>query len=352
MDLCLSCKGCKIECPSSVDITKMKAEFLQQYYDANGVPFRSNLIANFSRQMKLASKVPSLFNLVYGTDWLRRICNNIVGFHPDRTMPLLSGTTLKAWFKKHQNKSKVTRCKVHFFCDEFTNYSDVAIGQKTILLLEKLGYEVDIPDHLESGRTYLSKGLVKKARAIANKNIELLTAIPDNEPIVGIEPSAILTLRDEYIDLANTCNKEKARELARKAFTIEEFISSEFTKGNIDTSKFTEEKRLIKVHGHCYQKVLSSQQYLVTMLGIPSNYNVQLIPSGCCGMAGAFGYEKEHYAVSQKVGELILFPTIRQLSQDTIIASSGTSCRHQIKDGTHRTAKHPVEILWEAYREN
>ena len=193
--------------------------------------------------------------------------------------------------------------KVNFFCDEFTNYNDVEIGKKAIRLLELLGYEVVIPAHVESGRTYLSKGMVKQAAIIANKNISLLSdVVNEDSPVIGVEPSAILTLRDEYIDLAEPGNKEKAKTLARHAFTIEEFIANEAAKGNIHKEMFTKEKRTVAVHGHCYQKVLSSQHYSNIMLSIPENYQVQFIPSGCCGMAGAFGYEAEHYEVSQKVG--------------------------------------------------
>ena len=349
MDLCLSCKGCKTECPSGVDITKMKAEFLQQYYDKNGVPFRAKLIGNFSGQMKLASLFPWAYNLVFGTPFIRRLANKMVGFHPDRTMPLLAATTLLAWNKKRLKNDTATGRKVHFFCDEFTNYYDVEIGKKAIMLLEMLGYEVIIPEHVESGRTYLSKGLVKKAAGVINHNIRLLSQTVTKEiPLVGVEPSAVLSFRDEYLALAEPALKEKAMQLAKHSFTIEEFISNEAARGNIVKEMFTKEKKTIAVHGHCYQKVLSSQHYSDNMLSIPENYHVQFIPSGCCGMAGAFGYEQEHYAVSQQVGELVLFPAVRKFSSDTIIAAAGTSCRHQIKDGTKKIALHPVEILWEA----
>jgi Fe-S oxidoreductase len=349
MDLCLSCKGCKTECPSGVDITKMKAEFLQQYYDKNGIPLRAKLIANFSSQMKLASVAPWAYNFIFGTPVLRKLVSKMVGFHPDRTMPLLANTTLLSWQKKRMKNDIETGKKVNFFCDEFTNYNDVEIGKKAIQLLELLGYEVIVPEHVESGRTYLSKGMVKKATAIANKNIDLLSElVGEDMPIVGIEPSAILSFRDEYLDLAEAANKEKAAHLAKHSFTIEEFISNEFGKGNIPSEMFTKDKRTIAVHGHCYQKTLSSQHYSNIMLSIPQNYEVQFIPSGCCGMAGAFGYEAEHYEVSQKVGELVLFPAVRNFSPDTIVAAAGTSCRHQIKDGTHKIALHPVEILWDA----
>jgi FAD/FMN-containing dehydrogenase/Fe-S oxidoreductase len=347
MDLCLSCKGCKIDCPSSVDITKMKAEFLQHYYEKNGTPFRSRIIGNFTGQMKLASRVPALYNLVFGTAALRKMANRLVGFHPSRSMPLLPAHTLRSWFKNHPSKD--TGKKVYLFCDEFTNYLDVGIGEKAILLLQALGYEVIIPDHRESGRSYLSKGLVKKAAEIANDNVEKLWLQVDaNSPLIGIEPSAILTLRDEYIDLATPGQKAKAKSLAGHTYTIEEFLSKEIHAKHIHPAYFTDRHQEVVIHGHCYQKVLSVQENIKTVLSLPLNYKVKILPTGCCGMAGAFGYEAEHYDVSMAVGELVLFPSVRKLGADTIVAASGTSCRHQIKDGTQRRALHPVEILYDA----
>ncbi|MEI7586480.1 FAD-linked oxidase C-terminal domain-containing protein [Runella sp.] len=368
LDLCLSCKGCKSECPSSVDISKMKAEFLQSYYDKNGVPFRSRLIANFSQQMRLASLVPWGYNLVFGNESLRRIANKVVGFHPDRTMPMLHNTTLRAWHKQRKphpspllsgegafTPSPERRGgkgeRLYLFCDEFTNYNDVEIGQKAILLLEKLGYEVIIPEHTESGRTYLSKGLVKEAKKIAIQNVGLLKdLISDETPLIGIEPSAILTFRDEYLDLVPADLKIDALRLSKNALQFDEFIAREIDTKRIHSPQFTVEPKTIKLHGHCHQKALASLTPTKKMLSLPSNYSVQLIPSGCCGMAGSFGYEREHYELSMQVGELVLFPTVRQQPEDVIIAAPGTSCRHQIKDGTGRKAKHPIEILWEALK--
>ncbi len=348
MDLCLSCKGCKIECPSSVDITKMKAEFLQQYYDANGTPFRSKLVGNFAVQMRLASLFRPIYNFIFGTTILRKIANQLVGFHPDRSMPLLGEETLQGWHKKRVETSNK---QLYFFCDEFTNFLDSSIGQKAILLLEQLGYQVIIPEHLESGRSYLSKGLLRKAASIANQNIQLLSPLVSAEtPLVGIEPSALLTLRDEYKDLASPENKAASIHLAQYSFTIEEFIAREINAGHIHADLFTTNAKHIAIHGHCYQKVLSSQDYSKQILSLPTNYTVEIIPSGCCGMAGSFGYEKEHYAVSQQVGELVLFPAVRSKSTDTIVAAAGTSCRHQIKDGTKEIALHPVEILYDALK--
>jgi len=350
MDLCLSCKACKSECPSNVDMAKLKAEFLQQYYDANGVPFRSRLIANFSVSAKLGSVMPSVYNFFISNAVTGNLIKRLSGFSVKRSMPKLSPTTLLSWYQKHQKEivSKGPR-KVYLFCDEFTNYNDAHIGIKSILLLERLGYEVVIPKHEESGRAWLSKGLLRNAQKIANKNIVLLSPlVSTSTPLIGIEPSAILTFRDEYPDLASDQQWEAAKTLAKNVLMVDEFIASEITKGNITKELFTKEKRLVKLHGHCQQKAISSVAPSVQLLSLPENYTVEVIPSGCCGMAGSFGYEKEHYDLSMQIGELVLLPTVRKQSAETIIAAPGTSCRHQVKDGTGRKAMHPVEILYEA----
>ena len=354
MDLCLSCKGCKSECPSNVDVAKLKAEFLQQYYDANGVPFRSKLIANFTQAARLGSILPGFYNFMVINPFISRQIKKLSGFAVERSMPTMHTTTLEKWYKKRKASTNQQTASgkgrtVYLFCDEFTNYNDTIIGQKAILLLEQLGYQVIIPAHLESGRTWLSKGLIRAAQKIINKNINLLKdIITADTPLIGIEPSAILTFRDEYVDLASDDNFAAATELSKNVFMIDEFIGNEITAGNILSSSFTKEKKSIKLHGHCQQKALSSVAPSVKLLSLPENYTVENIPSGCCGMAGSFGYEKEHYQLSMKIGELVLFPTVRSQADEIMIAAPGTSCRHQIKDGTGKKALHPIEILYEA----
>lgn len=353
MDLCLSCKGCKSECPSNVDMAKLKAEFLQQYYDANGVPFRSKLIANFSKSARLGAIFPGIYNFIVTNSLTGNLVKKISGFAERRSMPTLYKTSLKKWYEKRKRQtngeSKTYTRKVYLFCDEFTNFNDTEIGIKAILLLEKLGYEVIIPRHEESGRAWLSKGLLREAKIIANKNIVTFSKIISGEtPLIGIEPSAILTFRDEYIDLADDANFAAAKKLAKNVFFIDEFIAAEIEKGNINKELFTKEKRFIKLHGHCQQKSISSVAPSVSMMSFPENYTVEVIPSGCCGMAGSFGYEKEHYDLSMKIGELVLFPAVRNQPEEVIIAAPGTSCRHQVKDGTGKKALHTIEVLYEA----
>ena len=345
LDLCLSCKACKTECPSNVDITKLKAEFLQHYYESNPVPLRALLIANIHYLNAMGSLMPSLTNFMFGrmTWFMKRI-----GFSEKRAIPKLYGMTLSAWFKK-QPAPKSTGKRVYLFNDEFTNFNDTGIGIKAIMLLTKLGYEVIIPQHAISGRAYLSKGLLKKAKQISNDNIRLLKdTITHEEPLVGIEPSAILTFRDEYPELVDHSLHAEAEKLSKNVFMIDEFISREIDRGHITHEQFTKETRLVKFHGHCQQKALISTSAMKRVLSLPVNYTVEEINSGCCGMAGSFGYEAEHYDISMEIGEMVLFPAVRAAEDTTIITAPGTSCRHHIKDGTGRTPVHPVEVLWDA----
>jgi len=356
MDLCLSCKGCKSECPSNVDMAKLKAEFLQHYYDANGVPFRSRLIANFTNSAKFAALVPGMYNFMMTNKSISKMVKRLSGFAEERSMPTMYGMTLRKWWSSRRNdnqfslrNNQLSAKNVYLFCDEFTNYNDTEIGIKAILLLEKLGYNVIIPNHDESGRAWLSKGLLRVAKKIAQKNIAMLTPLINEEsPLIGIEPSAILTFRDEYVDLVDDDQLAAAKKLSSNVYLIDEFITKEIVKGNITKEQFTKEKKLIKLHGHCQQKAWGASASSVNMLSLPENYTVEIIPSGCCGMAGSFGYEKEHYDISMQIGELVLFPAIRKLDKDVVVAAPGTSCRHQIKDGTGAHALHTVEVLYNA----
>jgi len=345
LDLCLSCKACKSECPSNIDMAKFKTEFLQQYYDVHGFPIRILLIAWLPRINQLGMIFRPVTNLITST----RLFKKVIGFAPERNIPGLSKETLRKWNLRQSTAVLKPIGKVYLFADEFTNYNESHIGIKAILLLNKLGYEVVIPKHLESGRTYLSKGLLRKARQIANYNIELLSGIISEEmPLIGIEPSTILTLRDEYPELVEKSVQERAKKLAKNVLMLEEFIVREMGKGNIRSDQFCTDQKTIKLHGHCQQKAIATTLPTRKMLELPVNYSVQEIKSGCCGMAGSFGYEKEHYPLSMQIGELDLFPAVRKASFEEIIVAPGTSCRHQIEDGTGHKALHPVEVLWDA----
>ena len=348
MDLCLSCKACKSECPSSVDVARLKAEWLQHHHDAHGVPLRSRLVAGFGRSMRAASLAPSLYNRVVSTPFLANTIKRLAGFATERSLPPLHAMTLTAWHRRHANPRHLSypNGRVFLFCDEFTNYSDTPVGIQAVELLNRLGYEVFIPKHVESGRAHLSKGLVREAKKLATRNVELLAPVTtDATPLVGIEPSALLGFRDEYPDLVPERLRPTARALAKRTWLIDEFIAREADAGRIRPDAFSPRELTIKLHGHCHQKSLSSLTPTVKMLELPRGHVVRLIPSGCCGMAGSFGYEREHYEISQRVGELVLFPAVRSTPEEVAIVAPGTSCRHQIKDGTGRIARHPIELL-------
>lgn len=347
LDLCVSCKACKSECPSNVDISKLKAEFIHYQHQQKGIRFREKMFANAASLNKLMSNFPSLSNFLLKNTLSAAIIKRVMGLAQERSLPLLHKNTLVKWHAKNPQKDKYSNGKVYLFNDEFTNYNDTPVGITAIKLLNKLGYEVVIPKHAQSGRAYISKGLLGKAKQLALKNVELLANIVSEfTPLIGLEPSAVLTLRDEYLDLVD--DKERVSYLAAHTLTIEEFLAREVKAGRITSSSFTHAERNIQLHGHCHQKALSSLTPSKIVLGLPKNYKVRLIASGCCGMAGSFGFEKEHYALSMKMGALSLFPAIKREEQTTIICASGTSCRHQIKEGTNRQALHPVEILYDA----
>jgi hypothetical protein len=272
------------------------------------------------------------------------------GFAQERSMPKLNKIPLGRWHRMHANKNgPFPNGRVYLFCDEFTNFNDEDVGIKAVRLLNRLGYEVVIPKHVDSGRAQISKGLLRDAQKLASRNVELLKDVVSSEtPMVGIEPSAILGFRDEVPDLVPESLVEAANALAKHALLLDEFIAREADRGHVRREVFTQETRTIKLHGHCHQKSLASLTPTVKALELPVNYKVQVIPSGCCGMAGSFGYEKEHFDISMKIGGLVLLPAVRSAPAGTIIAAPGTSCRHQIKDGTGRIAQHPAEILYDA----
>jgi len=347
MELCNSCKGCKSECPSNVDMAKLKAEYSYQLLKEKGASLKDKLFANIDKANRLGALAPRAYNALMKNSISSGIVKKIAGIAKERELPLLQKNTLSKWFINHEQKGPFSKGKVYLFNDEFTNYNDTHIGITSIKLLNALGYKVQIPVHLASGRAYISKGFLDQARQLAERNTQLLSElISEEQPLLGIEPSAILTLRDEYIDLVE--DQKSVSHLAKHTLTLEEFLAREIQAGNISSEAFTEKQQHIRLHGHCHQKALSSLTPSKIMLSLPKNYKVQLIPSGCCGMAGSFGYEKEHYEVSMKMGELVLFPTIRREAPTSLIAAAGTSCRHQIKDGTQREALHPIEILYQA----
>lgn len=354
-DLCVACKACKSECPSNVDVAAFKAEFLYQYQKTNGISMATHMVANTATLNKLLSKFPFFANFML-TSVVGKLIKKILGFAPQRNLPTLAITSLEAFstssnyqmLKKEctQNSISIKNQKIYFFIDEFTNYYDASIGVDALHLLHSLGYEISFLAHKESGRSHISKGLLDQAKKLAIYNIACFSTIEEDAVIVGIEPSAVLSFRDEYLRLHE--DENLARKVADKVFLIEEFIASEFRKGVIPKNVFTSEVKEVKAHVHCHQKALGSIKDTFDVLNIPINYKVSIIASGCCGMAGSFGYEKKHYETSMQMAELSLFPSIRKANSECIIVANGISCRHQLKDGVGVEAKHPVTVLREA----
>ncbi|WP_369753593.1 FAD-binding and (Fe-S)-binding domain-containing protein [Flavobacterium sp. WC2409] len=342
-ELCVSCKACASECPSNVDVASLKAEFLYQYQKANGFTIRNKIFANNAKLNKLGSVFPALTNFMVNQPLVKKG----MGVAPKREVPLLAPKSFRKWLESNKS-NKITDSfvngQVFLFCDEFTNYYDVQVGIDAFELLTELGYEVLVVDHEESARAYISKGFLEEAKSIANKNVSIFAPIVTAEiPLIGIEPSAILTFRDEYLRLAD--DKVASEKLSKNCLTVEEFFKREIDAAKIHADQFSNDGKQIKIHGHCHQKSLSTIEATFAMLNLPKNNKVTIYNSGCCGMAGSFGYEKEHYDISMQMGEDTLFPKIRATESKVAIAAAGTSCRHQIYDGTNRKAQHPVTIL-------
>ena len=353
---CLACKGCRRECPSNVDMTKIRAEVLQWLYDRHGTPRRSWLVARMSQIETLGHWVWPFYNLAARWKPTAAAIKWFVGFAPERTIPTLSRTTLRqevARVSRPADKRPRNGRRVYLLADEFTDHQEPALGQAFASLLTHLGYEVVVPRHVESGRAAISKGCLHRAKKLAAKNVELLSpVIQGDDVLVGIEPSCILTFRDEYPDLVPPQLREQAKALGTRALLYDEFIIREVAAGRITPDMFQVQPMEIWLHGHCHQKALVGVEQTAAMLRLLKGATVHVIPSGCCGMAGSFGYEKEHYKTSLAIGELVLFPAVRRAMQEgrdlphpTFVAAPGTSCRQQILDGTGVKALHPIEIM-------
>ncbi|MGB1003487.1 MAG: FAD-binding and (Fe-S)-binding domain-containing protein, partial [Salibacteraceae bacterium] len=351
MELCLMCKGCKIECPSNVDMATFKSEYLFQKSLTNKPSFTQKRMAHFSNSMELVKAFSPFSNWVINSP-AKTLIKNTLGISKHRNIPVPNKISLFKWFqikKKSLTVKKPIKKKIVFFCDEFTNHLDFEIGKSAIKLLLALSYEVQILEGSESGRTAISKGFLEDAKFLANKNVSLFSEHVSSEtPLIGIEPSTLLTFRDEYPKLVSDENRPLSKKLATNALLIDEFLSKEFDLGHITENQFISETAEIQIHGHCHQKALSSVSFTKKALSIPKNVTCKVIPSGCCGMAGSFGYEQ--YETSMKIGELILFPSIRNKGINVITVATGTSCREQIKDGVNEIALHPVQVLWQLIR--
>lgn len=355
LDSCLACKGCKSECPSNVDMTRLRAEVLQHYYDELGTPFRSYMVARMAQIEQLGALVRPLYNFFATWSLSSNLIKKVISFSSERQIPTLSRYSMRKLVAKEQTLYRIARPKkkIYLFADEFTNLQEAELGLSFAKLLMRLGYKVEIPKHVESGRAAISKGCLRYAKKFAVKNVLLLKdKVSDSHPLIGIEPSCILSFRDEYPDLVPAELRKDALDLAKNCLLYDEFLMKEIAEGNISSSDFEDPAMEIWLHGHCHQKALvgvdKTAKALDTLL---AGAKVNVIPSGCCGMAGSFGYEKEHYKTSLEIGEMVLFPAVRKAVEEAndmpaIVAAPGTSCRQQILDGTGVKAVHPIEILY------
>jgi Fe-S oxidoreductase len=349
---CLACKACKKECPSGVDMTRLRAEALQALYDQEGTPLRTWMVAHNADIQRLGALMPPVYNWFASNRFTSSLLKKMMGFAPERNIPKIFN--LQSSIVNLQSSAQRT---VYFFLDEFTRYNEPELARTFVELLGKLGYKVIIPEHVESGRAAISKGCLRLAKKYADKNVRLLKdLVTADTPLVGIEPSCILTFRDEYPHLVAPELQEAAEALGRNALLFDEFLMREAEAGRITREMFSDMPVDIWLHGHCHQKALVGVEQTAALLRLPANATVHVIPSGCCGMAGSFGYEQAHYQTSIAIGEMVLFPTVRKAinnkskiinhqSPMTLIAAPGISCRTQIKDGTGITAHHPIEIL-------
>ena len=359
---CLACKGCRRECPSNVDMTRLRAEVLQLIYDNEGTPLRSWLVARMALIEQLGSYIRPLYNFFATWQPTARLIKKIIQFAPEREIPRISRQSMRTLVMKavlapsHPRtpapSKKTLAPRVYLFADEFTDHQEAELGLHFAQLLQRLGYEVVIPQHVESGRAAISKGCLKRAKRLAEKNVRLLKDIvSEDAPLVGIEPSCILSFRDEYPDLVPPEMRQEAIRLGKNSLLYDEFLLREIEAGRITPEMFDATEMEIFLHGHCHQKALVGVEKTAEVLRRLLHAQVNVIPSGCCGMAGSFGYEKEHYKTSLAIGEMVLFPAVRKAMKQqgttpVVIAAPGTSCRQQIKDGTGFTAIHPIEILY------
>jgi FAD/FMN-containing dehydrogenase/Fe-S oxidoreductase len=356
---CLACKACKRECPSGVDMTRLRAEVLQSLYDRKGTPLRTWMVAHNADIQRLGALVPHLYNWFASNKFTSSWLKQMIGFAEERTIPKIADSASGLTAKRSNSASGLSaKRSVFFFLDEFTKYQEPELAKTFIDLLTKLGYEVIIPKHVESGRAAISKGCLRLAKKYADKNVRLLKDLITKEtPLVGIEPSCILSFRDEYPNLVDSEIREAAERLGKNALLYDEFLMREVKAGRIPSEVFSDQTVDIWLHGHCHQKALVGVELTAELLRLPKNATIHVIPSGCCGMAGSFGYEKAHYATSIAIGEMVLFPAVRAAVQHhtshithhtspmTLIAAPGISCRTQILDGTGIKAHHPIEIL-------
>ncbi len=351
MDLCIQCKACKTECPSNVDMAKIKTEWLHHFWDDNTMPLRTRLFARQPDAARWISGTPlaSVVNWASGQSALRRMGEALLGISAERPLPPFARQNFRQWFE-NTDAPMTTGPRVVLFPDAFNAYHTPAPLEAATQVLWATGHRVELPPaSVGSGRTLLSKGLVPQARRRARRTVDALHSYAEQGmPILGLEPSSILTLRDEFLDLLP--ENSRAATVADETYTFSEYMAEQAEAGTLDGEIWRGEGSVL-LHGHCHQKALIGTEATEQTLA-RAGYEVNAVDAGCCGMAGAFGYESEHVDVSKQMANLRLAPAVRQTRPETLLAAPGFSCRSQIKDVTDRTAQHPAELLWEALAPN
>jgi Fe-S oxidoreductase len=351
LDLCLSCKACKTECPSNVDISRLKAEYTAQRFKQFGKPLEARVFGHIRQMNRIGSIMPGFSNWMLGRRSVRWIIQRLLNVSSKRKLPSLSSSLFK-WFATRRVAPDVQpgllQPRVVLFGDCFTAYNEPQIGRSAVYVLEKLGYQVDLADAGCCGRAMISVGLLEDAIRSADQSIaKLKTSVEDPAvtAIVVCEPSCLSAMKDDWLQLKLSSPIELRRKLADKAMLVEDFVDKKWDQHPVRPSNIHAGDSPICLHGHCHQKALWGDQTSSAILRRLSKAKVEVLTSGCCGMAGAFGYDKDKYDLSMKIGELSVFPPIRGATSNTLIIAPGTSCRHQIRDGTGREPLHPIQVV-------
>jgi Fe-S oxidoreductase len=349
LDLCLSCKACKNECPSNVDVARLKAEYLAQSWNVRGgPPLKARVFAHVRLLNKFGSLTPRLANFLAGVGPMRAMMNRALNLAPQRSLPPF-GSSLHRWFKNRPRKTareSTSQPIVILYADCFTTYNEPSIGQAAVRLLEELGYEVRLPHVACCGRPMISNGLLPDAIASADRALAALSQADDGNVLAVLvcEPSCLSAITDDWLQLKLNTSLDRRKRLAAKAMLVEDFVERFWDRHPTKPDVRTRPPAAVILHGHCHQKALGGDETSSKLLRRLTDNQTTVLPSGCCGMAGSFGYAADKYDLSMAIGELSVFGPIRSADAAAIICAPGTSCRHQIRDGTGRTAIHPIEL--------
>ena len=345
MDLCLECKACKAECPSNVDMAKLKYEFLNIYHQENGYGLNNRFFGNVDLLSKMGAFFAPISNWMMNTSFSKQLLEKTIGIDKRRQLPNFAPQTFQQWFRSRVDTEtpKNPKGMVVLFPDTTTNYNHPELGIATVNILEKLGYEVILPNSRCCGRPMLSNGMMSQAKANVDFNISsIYPFVEKGAKLVGIEPSCALGFISDFSDLAS--EPEKAKEISENTMLIEDFFLYATKEEDFQFTNPPQNQKVV-FHGHCHQKALVGTTSAMEVLKTIPGLEPVEIKSGCCGMAGSFGFYKDHFDISMQIGEDTLFPAIREENDDVIVVSEGVSCRQQIEQGTQRKTKHLVELL-------